>query len=61
MLVTWIVTKRAYLDGVLGKGVLAHLILTLISKEIHDFSAVIALKLDHFTHIRVLNDGSIAS
>jgi len=48
------------LDHVLRKGVLAHLVLALIREEFHDFGTMITLKLNHLSHIRVLDDGSIA-
>lgn len=49
------------LDVVLLEGVFAHLVLILIGEEIHNFGAVIALELDHLSHVLVLNDGAIAS
>ena len=49
------------LDCILGEGVFAHLIFVLIRKEVHDLGTMIALKLDHLSHVGILDDGTIAS
>jgi hypothetical protein len=48
------------LDCILRKGVLAHLVFVFIREEVHDFSAMITLQLNHLSHIGILDDGSIA-
>ena len=54
------ITAETYLDHILGKGVLAHLVLILIGEEFHDFGTMITLQLNHLSHVRVLDDGAIA-
>jgi len=48
------------LDKILRKGVLAHLVFALIGEEVHDFGAMITLKLNHLSHVGILDDGAIA-
>jgi hypothetical protein len=48
-------------DVVLLESVFAHLGLVFVGEEIHDFGAMVALKLDHLAHVGILDDGAIAS
>jgi len=50
-----------HLDIFFGKCVLAHLVASLIGKEIHNLCTMITLELDHLPHVLILNDGAIAS
>jgi len=47
------------LDKILRNGILAHLLFA--GDEAHNFSTMITLKLDHLSHVGILNDGAIAS
>ena len=53
--------KMTHLDIFFGKCVLAHLVASLIGKEIHNLCTMITLELDHLPHVLILNDGAIAS
>jgi len=48
-------------DVVLLESVFAHLGLVFVGEKVHDLGAVVTLKLDHLAHVRILNDGAIAS
>ena len=49
------------LDVVLLESIFAHLGLVFVGEKVHDLGAVVALKLDHLAHVRILDDGAIAS
>lgn len=57
----WAPLETVDLDVILLQRVFAHLGFVLVGEKVHHFGAMVSLQLNHLAHVRILDDGAIAS